>query len=96
MLGFGLGVPVGARAVAIGASQALPNMTLEVRERPHDTVEETCDRLAATIEEKGWSNQALRSMNGAMAKHDVQMDRPPTRRLIRPPNPSGDAPNAAR
>lgn len=76
MLGFGLGFLAGVCAVAIGAWQVLPGMMLEVRESPYDTVEETCDRLAAAIEEKGWSNQAIRNMNKSMAKHDVQMDRP--------------------
>jgi uncharacterized protein (DUF302 family) len=76
MLAFGFGFLAGALAIGIGAWQVMPSMMLEVRESPYDSVEETCDRLATAIEDKGWSNQAIRNMNASMAEHGVELDRP--------------------
>ena len=76
MIEFGLGLLAGVLLTGAVAWQVMPGMMLDVRESPYDTVEETCDRLAATIEENGWSNQAVRNMNASMAKHGVTMDRP--------------------
>lgn len=76
MIEFGLGFLAGAVGLGLIAWQVMPGMMLEVRRSPYDTVEETCDRLAESIEDHGWSNQAVRNMNASMAKHDVDMNRP--------------------
>lgn len=76
MIEFGLGFLTGTLGLGLIAWQVMPAMMLDVRESPYDTVEETCDRLAQSIEAHGWSNQAVRNMNASMAKHDVEMDRP--------------------
>lgn len=76
MIEFGIGLLAGVLLTGVVAWQAIPSMMLEIHQSPYDTVEETCDHLAATIEDKGWSNQAIRDMNASMAKHGVEMDRP--------------------
>lgn len=76
MIEFGIGILAGVLLTGVVAWLVLPGMMLEIRESPYDTVEETCDRLADTIEDKGWSNQAVRDMNASMAKRGVEMDRP--------------------
>jgi uncharacterized protein (DUF302 family) len=75
MIEFGLGFLTGTLGRGLIAWQVMPAMMLDVRESPYDTVEETCDRLAQSIEAHGWSNQAVRNMNASMARHDVPMDR---------------------
>lgn len=76
MIEFGIGLLAGVLLTGALTWQVMPNMMLEIRKSPYDTVEETCDRLAETIEDKGWSNQAIRDMNASMAKRGVNMDRP--------------------
>ena len=76
MIEFGIGLLAGVLLAGVVAWLLLPRMMLEIRESPYDTVEETCDRLTETIEDKGWSNQAVRDMNASMARRGVEMDRP--------------------
>jgi uncharacterized protein (DUF302 family) len=77
MLTFGLGLLAGVLLTGIVAWQVMPDMMLEVQQSPYDSVEETCDHLAAAIEaDEGWANQSIRDMNASMAKHGVELDRP--------------------
>jgi uncharacterized protein (DUF302 family) len=69
------GLIIGILLAGLIGWKAMPGMMLTTHESRYDTVEETCVRLKAAIEENGWSCPAVRDMNMTMEKHGVTMDR---------------------
>ena len=75
IMSFILGLVVGSVLVGIIVWLSMPSMMIVVHQSRYDTIEETCNRLKASIEANGWKTPAIRNMNEAMAKHGVQMDK---------------------
>ena len=72
---FILGIVVGVLVLGATGWKSMPKMMLSTHESRFDTVEETCQKLKAAIEENGWSCPAIRDMNNTLEKHGVSMDR---------------------
>lgn len=71
-----LGLVGGVLLATLVGWQSMPGMMLVTHQSRYDTVQETCTRLKAAIEENGWSCPAIRDMNLTMEKHGVTMERP--------------------
>ena len=68
IMSFILGLVVGSVLVGIIVWLSMPSMMIVVHQSRYDTIEETCNRLKASIEANGWKTPAIRNMNEAMAK----------------------------
>lgn len=70
-----LGLIIGVVLMGITMWTMMPKMMLSVHESRYDTVEETIQKLAATIKANGWSVPAVRSMNKSIEKNGLTLKR---------------------
>ena len=72
---FVLGILAGAALTALIGSQAISGPVLDVHESRYSDVDKTCEALSAAIETQGFTCKGILSLNNAMAKHGVHLDR---------------------
>jgi len=70
-----LGTISGIVVFAIAMYALMPKMMITIHQSQYDSVEETCKQLQAAVEANGWSSPPVRSLNEAMAKMGVVMER---------------------
>ena len=72
---FALGALSGFLAALLAVGLLLKPLMLTTHASPYG-VEETCQRLKASIEANGWRCPAIRDMNAAIAKEGLALERP--------------------
>jgi len=70
-----LGIAAGGAVFVAGMLVMMPKMMLTVHVSRYNTVEETCDKLKASIEAHGWSSPGIRDLNRTIEKHGGTLKR---------------------
>ncbi len=73
VVSFVLGLAAGIIVTGVIVWQVMPGVMLVTHQSRYDSVEETSTQLKAAIEANGWQCPAIRNMNKAMAKYDIEM-----------------------